>query len=130
MLALVEPSLALFCIAMRLGIAIAARMPMITTTIISSINVKPFVSRIMSGPPGCGRRVRDGRGQMHGPYQAAGIPAREKPHRDAGAPGRRRDRNVLQSGGSHCGVGPKLHGDTRCASRPATVRASPRPSFV
>ena len=42
MLALVEPSLARFCIAMKFGIAMAARMPMITTTIISSMRVKPF----------------------------------------------------------------------------------------
>src|ERR687888_1721423 len=43
MLALVLPSLARFCMAMKLGIAIAARMPMITTTIMSSINVKPLL---------------------------------------------------------------------------------------
>src|SRR5689334_2221949 len=42
MLAFVLPSFARFCIAMKLGIAIAARMPMITTTIISSMRVKPF----------------------------------------------------------------------------------------
>src|SRR5262245_49695109 len=42
MLALVLPSFARFCIAMKFGIAIAARMPMITTTIISSMRVKPF----------------------------------------------------------------------------------------
>ena len=39
MLALVEPSFARFCIAMKFGIAIAARMPMMTTTIIISISV-------------------------------------------------------------------------------------------
>src|SRR6185295_14095812 len=42
MLALVLPSLARDCMAMKFGIAIAARMPMITTTIISSIRVKPL----------------------------------------------------------------------------------------
>src|SRR5437870_7690944 len=47
MLALVLPSFARFCIAMKLGIAIAARMPMITTTIISSISVKPFSALFM-----------------------------------------------------------------------------------
>src|SRR5207247_4332130 len=47
MLALVEPSLARFCMAMKLGIAIAARMPMMTTTIISSIRVKPFCDLTM-----------------------------------------------------------------------------------
>src|ERR1019366_9165901 len=35
------------------GIAIAARMPMMTTTISNSIRVKPFLSRSMSGSP-CG----------------------------------------------------------------------------
>src|SRR6266850_4228038 len=49
MLALVEPSLARFCIAMKFGIAIAARIPMITTTIISSIKVKPFWFLNMTG---------------------------------------------------------------------------------
>ena len=44
MLALVEPSFARFCIAMKFGIAIAARMPMMATTIISSMSVKPFFS--------------------------------------------------------------------------------------
>jgi len=48
MLAFVEPSLARFCIAMKFGIAIAARIPMITTTIISSIRVKPFSLRMLS----------------------------------------------------------------------------------
>src|SRR5947209_5676701 len=42
MFALVLPSFARSCIAMKFGIAIAARIPMITTTIISSIRVKPF----------------------------------------------------------------------------------------
>src|SRR5439155_11715396 len=42
MLALVLPSLARSRIAMKLGIAMAARMPMITTTIISSTSVKPL----------------------------------------------------------------------------------------
>jgi hypothetical protein len=41
------PSLARFCIAMKFGIAIAARMPMITTTIMSSISVKPFCDLVM-----------------------------------------------------------------------------------
>src|SRR5258706_14920877 len=49
MLALVEPSLARFCIAMKFGIAIAARIPMITTTIISSMSVKPFWFLNMTG---------------------------------------------------------------------------------
>jgi len=39
---LLLPSFARFCIAMKFGIAIAARIPMITTTIISSMRVKPF----------------------------------------------------------------------------------------
>src|SRR5438552_10162340 len=47
MLDLVPPSFARFGIAMKLGIAIAARMPMITTTIISSISVKPFSALFM-----------------------------------------------------------------------------------
>src|SRR5881394_2728259 len=47
MFALVLPSLARSCIAMKFGIAIAARMPMITTTIISSISVKPFCDLVM-----------------------------------------------------------------------------------
>src|SRR5258706_10351437 len=42
MLAFVLPSFARFCMATKLGIAMAARMPIITTTIISSIRVKPF----------------------------------------------------------------------------------------
>src|SRR5512138_3630874 len=41
MLLLVAPSLARSCIEMKFGMAIAARIPMITTTIISSIRVKP-----------------------------------------------------------------------------------------
>src|SRR5206468_1156203 len=50
MLALVLPSFARFCMAMKLGIAIAARMPMITTTIMSSMSVKPlFCLRRMAG---------------------------------------------------------------------------------
>src|SRR5438067_4021731 len=36
---------------MKFGIAIAARMPMIATTIISSIRVKPFCSLFMWGSP-------------------------------------------------------------------------------
>src|SRR5436309_6549908 len=51
MLALVLPSFARFYIAMKLGIAIAARMPMITTTIISSISVKPFSALRMTVTP-------------------------------------------------------------------------------
>src|SRR5204863_7524556 len=47
MFVLVLPSLARSCIAMKFGIAIAARMPMITTTIISSIRVKPFCDLVM-----------------------------------------------------------------------------------
>src|SRR6266498_5406077 len=42
MLAFVLPSFARTCMAMKLGMAIAARMPMITTTIISSMSVNPF----------------------------------------------------------------------------------------
>src|SRR5262249_4174812 len=44
---LVAPSFARFVIAMKFGIAIAARMPMITTTIISSISVKPFATALL-----------------------------------------------------------------------------------
>src|SRR5213594_4767039 len=51
MLALVLPSFARSCIAMKFGIAIAARMPMITTTIISSISVKPFCDLLMMRSP-------------------------------------------------------------------------------
>src|SRR5438552_2200781 len=51
MLDLVPPSFARFVIAMKFGIAIAARMPMITTTIISSIKVKPFSARGMTLAP-------------------------------------------------------------------------------
>src|ERR1051325_563856 len=40
------------CIAVsRFGMAIAARMPMIATTISSSIRVKPFWFLLMQGPP-------------------------------------------------------------------------------
>src|SRR6267143_3830153 len=39
------------CMAMKLGIAMAARMPMMTTTIISSIRVKPFEFRMTLQPP-------------------------------------------------------------------------------
>src|SRR6185369_14961026 len=46
-----EPSLARDCKAMKFGMAIAARMPMITTTIISSIRVKPFLLRSMGWSP-------------------------------------------------------------------------------
>src|SRR5262249_36698493 len=51
MLALVLPSFARSCIAMKFGIAIAARMPMITTTIISSMRVKPFCILDIDTPP-------------------------------------------------------------------------------
>src|ERR1700704_6288774 len=51
MLAFVLPSFARLCIAMKFGIAIAARIPMITTTIISSIRVKPFWDLCMTFDP-------------------------------------------------------------------------------
>src|SRR4051812_795099 len=44
----VVPSFARLCMEMKLGIAIAARMPMITTTIISSMRVKPLCRRMVS----------------------------------------------------------------------------------
>src|SRR5262245_28405499 len=59
MLALVLPSLARSCMAMKLGIAIAARMPMITTTIISSIRVKPFSFRVIRHAPCAEDRERN-----------------------------------------------------------------------
>ena len=56
MFALTLPSFARSCIAMKFGIAIAARIPMITTTIISSISVKPFwVSRHVTACSGLNR---------------------------------------------------------------------------
>jgi hypothetical protein len=36
---------------MKFGIAIAARMPMIATTIISSMSVKPFLDELHGAPP-------------------------------------------------------------------------------
>src|SRR6185295_15875302 len=55
MFAFTLASRALFCIAMKLGIAMAARIPIITTTIMSSISVKPFWFRnmvvLLSGLP-------------------------------------------------------------------------------
>jgi hypothetical protein len=47
MFAFVEPSFARFCMAMKFGIAMAARIPMMTTTIMSSISVKPFCVRFI-----------------------------------------------------------------------------------
>src|SRR3954465_204469 len=63
------------CMAMKLGIAIAARIPMITTTIISSIRVKPFEflmkPNLLWGPSLAGRGTSD-----HGVWNATGMPTR------------------------------------------------------
>ena len=56
MFALVLASLARFCRAMKFGTAIAAGMPMITTTIISSIRVKPRWARCCSAVSGAPTR--------------------------------------------------------------------------
>ena len=50
MFARVLPSFARSCIAIMLGIAIEASIPMITTTIISSIRVKPLCGLRFIGP--------------------------------------------------------------------------------
>src|SRR5262245_10928923 len=60
MFARVLPSRARSCMARKFGIAIAARMPMITTTIISSIRVKPrsrVIDHLLTARPTCEARV-------------------------------------------------------------------------
>ena len=65
MFALVAPSFARFCMAMKFGIAIAARIPMITTTIMSSMRVKPAFGRLISFPFLPGDRLWRSRSAPH-----------------------------------------------------------------
>src|SRR5262245_55360900 len=78
MFALVEPSLARLCMAMKFGMAIAARMPMITTTIISSIRVKPFLPRSMGWSPPCLDRLPDDPYAGFDPDKAGPMPSRRE----------------------------------------------------
>jgi hypothetical protein len=58
---------------MKFGIAIAARIPMITTTIISSIRVKPFWFFMVLGLLEGGWEGKPFKINMHPPYQRHGY---------------------------------------------------------
>src|SRR5258705_3143424 len=77
MFALTVPSLARLCIAMKFGIAMAARIPMITTTIISSISVKPFCDLVMITTPlkssGCPSTVKGSTGSAFNPQSLCHV---------------------------------------------------------
>src|SRR2546423_266353 len=74
MFVLVLPSFARSCMAMKLGIAIAARIPMMTTTTINSMSVNPLALREtnLSPPESLAGNTR-GRGTCPAPRGCIGF---------------------------------------------------------
>src|SRR5689334_19558884 len=121
MFAFVLPSFARFCIAMKFGIAIAARIPMITTTIISSISVKPFSLRMTLTPP------RESWGRGH-PYDGSSRTPGKLCNRYAGF--EFEYESVARWPFRAFPAGPASPGERRCARAICMEQASRTPAAV